>query len=45
MYMPFALLVGAAFKWRPRLFPYFAIVHVLIRAAPVADMAVYLIPA
>jgi hypothetical protein len=42
MFMPFAFLVGAALKWRPRLFPYFAIVHVLI---DLAAMAVYLIPA
>jgi membrane protease YdiL (CAAX protease family) len=42
MFMPFAFVVGAALKWRPRLFPYFAIVHVLI---DLAAMAVYLIPA
>jgi hypothetical protein len=42
MYMPFAFLVGAALKWRPRLFPYFAIVHALI---DLAAIAVYLIPA
>ena len=34
--------MGATLKWRPRLFPYFAIVHVLIE---LAAMAVYLIPA
>jgi hypothetical protein len=42
MFMPFAFVVGAALKWRPRLFPYFAILHVLI---DLAAMAVYLIPA
>jgi hypothetical protein len=41
MFMPFAFVVGAALKWRPRLFPYFAILHVLI---DLAAMAVYLIP-
>ena len=34
--------MGAALNWRPRLFPYFAIVHVLI---DLAAMAVHLIPA
>jgi hypothetical protein len=41
MFMPFAFVVGGALKWRPRLFPYFAILHVLI---DLAAMAVYLIP-
>jgi hypothetical protein len=30
MFIPFALMVGIVLKWRPRLMPYFAIVHVLI---------------
>ena len=42
MFMPFAFVVGAALKWRPRLFPYFAILHGLI---DLAAMTVYLIPA
>jgi hypothetical protein len=41
MYIPFVFVVGAALKWRPRLFPYFVIVHGLI---DLAAMAVYLIP-
>jgi hypothetical protein len=30
MFMPFAFLIGAILKWRPRLLPYLAIVHVLM---------------
>lgn len=33
MFLPFAFLVGAVLKWRPRLLPYLAAVHVLIDAA------------
>lgn len=41
MFLPFALLVGAALKWRPRLLPYLAVVHVLI---DLATATMYLIP-
>jgi hypothetical protein len=30
MYIPFAFLLGIAIHWRPRLLPYFAIIHVLM---------------
>lgn len=30
MYLPFAFLTGIAFHWRPRLLPYFAIIHILM---------------
>lgn len=30
MFLPFALLVGITLRWRPRLLPYLAIVHVLM---------------
>ncbi|MBN1667561.1 MAG: hypothetical protein JW862_10750 [Anaerolineales bacterium] len=30
MFLPFALLVGIVLRWRPRLLPYLAIVHVLM---------------
>ncbi len=30
MFIPFAFLVGFLLRWRPRLLPYFAVVHVLI---------------
>lgn len=33
MFLPFAFLVGAVLKWRPRLLPYFAAVHILIDMA------------
>jgi len=41
MFIPFAFLMGAALKWRPRLLPYLAIGHVLI---DVSAMAVYFMP-
>jgi hypothetical protein len=30
MFIPFAFLVGIVMRWRPRLFPYLAIIHVLM---------------
>ncbi|MBP7694737.1 MAG: hypothetical protein KA764_22635, partial [Anaerolineales bacterium] len=30
MYLPFALVTGLLLRWRPRLLPYFAIVHTLM---------------
>ena len=33
MYIPFALLLGIVIHWRPRMLPYFAIVHVLMDAS------------
>ena len=30
MFLPFALLVALVIKWRPRLLPYIAIIHVLM---------------
>lgn len=33
MFIPFAFLVGSALRWRPRLLPYLAIVHVLMDVA------------
>jgi hypothetical protein len=30
MFLPFAFLVGIAMRWRPRLLPYLAVVHVLM---------------
>jgi membrane protease YdiL (CAAX protease family) len=30
MFLPFAFLIGLFLQWRPRLLPYFAVVHVLI---------------
>jgi len=33
MFLPFAFLVGLVLKWRPRLLPYLAVVHVLIDEA------------
>jgi len=30
MYIPFAFLIGIVIHWRPRMLPYFAIVHVLM---------------
>jgi membrane protease YdiL (CAAX protease family) len=41
MYLPFAFLIGAVLKWRPRMLPYVAIVHVLI---DLAAAAMYLTP-
>ncbi len=36
MFIPFAFLVGAILRWRPRLMPYMAVVHFLIDAATAA---------
>lgn len=33
MYIPFAFLVGIVMRWRPRLLPYLAIIHVLMDMA------------
>lgn len=33
MFIPFALLTGTAMYWRPRMLPYFAIVHVLMNVS------------
>jgi membrane protease YdiL (CAAX protease family) len=41
MYLPFAFLIGGILKWRPRLLPYVAIVHMLI---DLAAAAMYLMP-
>jgi hypothetical protein len=41
MYLPFAFLMGAVLKWRPRLLPYLAIMHVLI---DFAATVLYLMP-
>ncbi len=41
MFIPFAFLIGAILKWRPRMFPYLAVVHVLI---DFATGLMYLIP-
>lgn len=30
MFLPFALLVGAALRWRPSLFPYMVVIHALL---------------
>jgi len=30
MYIPFAFLVGIVMRWRPRLLPYLAIIHVIM---------------
>jgi membrane protease YdiL (CAAX protease family) len=30
MYIPFAFLIGIIFYWRPRILPYFIIIHVLM---------------
>lgn len=30
MFLPFALAVGFLLRWRPRLLPYLAIVHILM---------------
>ena len=36
IYMPFAFLVAPVMRWRPRLLPYLAIVHVLMDVAAAA---------
>lgn len=42
MFLPFALLTGLAFHWRPRLLPYFVVIHILMNmsfAAMFLEMA------
>jgi len=41
MFIPFAFLIGAVLKWRPRLLPYVAVVHILM---DMATGAMYLMP-
>jgi hypothetical protein len=41
MYIPFAFLMGIVLKWRPRMLPYLAIVHVLM---DISAVMMYLIP-
>jgi len=43
MFLPFALVIGLSLQWRPRLLPYFAIVHVLLNLtmAPIFLAAAY----
>ncbi len=36
MFIPFAILIGIAFHWRPRLLPYFVVVHILMNMATIA---------
>jgi hypothetical protein len=36
MFLPFAFLIGIAFHWRPRLLPYFVVVHILMNMATIA---------
>ena len=36
MFLPFALLVGIIMRWRPRLLPYLAIIHVLMDVSSAA---------
>ena len=36
MFIPFAFLIGIAFHWRPRLLPYFVVVHILMNMATIA---------
>jgi hypothetical protein len=33
MFIPFAFLTGFAFHWRPRLLPYFVVIHILMNMA------------
>jgi len=35
MFIPFALLVGFAFHWRPRLLPYFVVIHILMNMSTI----------
>jgi len=35
MFIPFAFLIGIAFHWRPRLLPYFVVVHILMNMATI----------
>jgi hypothetical protein len=36
MFMPFAFLIGFAFHWRPRLLPYFVVVHIIMNMATIS---------
>ncbi len=36
MFIPFAFLIGIAFQWRPRLLPYFVVVHVIMNMATIS---------
>ncbi len=36
MFIPFAFLIGIAFHWRPRLLPYFVIVHIIMNVATIS---------
>jgi hypothetical protein len=36
MFIPFAFIIGIAFHWRPRLLPYFVVVHILMNMATIA---------
>ncbi len=36
MFIPFALLIGIAFHWRPRLLSYFVVVHILMNMATIS---------
>jgi hypothetical protein len=37
MFLPFAFLVGFTFHWRPRLLPYFVVVHILLNLATIVS--------
>ena len=41
MFLPFAFLVGFTFHWRPRLLPYFVVVHILLNMATVVAFLSY----
>jgi putative effector of murein hydrolase len=41
MFLPFALYIGAILNWRPRLLPYFMVVHGLLDAS----LFLFLLPA
>jgi membrane protease YdiL (CAAX protease family) len=36
MFIPFAFLIGIAFHWRPRLLPYFVVVHIIMNMATIS---------
>jgi hypothetical protein len=35
MFLPFAFLIGFAFHWRPRLLPYFVVIHILMNMSTI----------
>ncbi len=37
MFLPFAFVVGFTFHWRPRLLPYFVVVHILLNLGTIAS--------